>query len=221
MHTVIVGGGKLVYFLCRSFLAKGYQVTIVNRSAAECTWLARQLKATIVLGDGSDPRILQEAGAVTADAVLAATPNDEDNLVICQLASLRFGVPRTLALVNDPDNEATFQKLGVTSAFSTTHLVSSLIEQRAGFEEITAMTSVAEGKVNVTEVLVKPTSPVVGRALAEIQLPDNSLIGCVLRNSEAIVPRGSTTLKPLDRLVVITLPENHGQVLRALTGDDT
>ncbi|MBN1360216.1 MAG: NAD-binding protein [Sedimentisphaerales bacterium] len=221
MHTVIVGGGKLVYFLSRTFLAKGYQVTLVNRSEAECRWLARQSKATVVFGDGSDPRILQEAGAATAEAVLAATPNDEDNLVICQLASLRFGVPRTLALVNDPDNEATFQKLGVTTAFSTTHLVSSLIEQRAGFEEITAMTSVAEGKVNVTEVLVRPTSPVAGRALVDVQLPANSLIACILRDSEAIVPRGSTILNPMDRLIVITLPENHGQVLRALTGDDT
>ncbi len=220
MHTVIVGGGKLVYFLARSFLAKGYQVCIVNRSREECVLLARQSKATIVYGDGSDPRTLKEAGAATADAVLAATPNDEDNLVICQLASLRFGVPRTLALVNDPDNETTFQKLGVTTAFSTTHLISSLIEQRAGFEEITAMTPVAEGKVNVTEILVKPTSPVAGRALAEIQLPDNSLIGCILRDSKAIVPRGATKLEPLDRLIVITVPENHGRVLRALTGDD-
>jgi trk system potassium uptake protein TrkA len=221
MHTLIVGGGKLVYFLSRSFLSKGYEVTVINRDKEECTWLARQSKATVVFGDGSDPRILTEAGAAGADAVLAVTPNDEDNLVICQLASLRFGVPRTLALVNDPDNEATFKKLGVTTAFSTTHLLSSLIEQRAGFEEITALTPVAEGKVNVTEVLVQPAAPVVGRSLADIRLPAPSLIACILRDSQAIVPQGSTVLEPLDRLIVITLPENHGAVLRALTADDT
>ncbi|MBN1510106.1 MAG: hypothetical protein JW955_24885, partial [Sedimentisphaerales bacterium] len=122
----------------------------------------------------------------------------------------------------DPDNEATFQKLGVTTAFSTTHLLSSLIEQRAGagFEEITAMTSVAEGKVNVTEVVLRRTSPVVGQPLLQIELPDDALIACILRDDHAVIPHGSTTLQPLDRLIVITLPENHGQVLRALTGDE-
>ena len=222
MHNLIVGGGKLVYFLCGSFLSKGHQVTIVNRSKEECRWLARQVKATVVFGDGSDPQILREAGASTADVLLAVTPNDEDNLVICQLASLRFQVPRTLALVNDPDNEETFQKLGVTTAFSTTHLLSSLIEQRtgAGFEEIMAMTPVAEGKVNLTEVLLKRTSPVVGQRLLRIELPENSLVACILRNNHAIIPRGSTTLRAMDRLIMITLPENHGQALRVLTGDE-
>jgi len=83
MKVLIVGGGKTLYFLCRNFTAKGYEVVIINRDRGECVQLARQLSATVVCGDGSDPAILKEAGAMGADAVLAITPNDHDNLVIC------------------------------------------------------------------------------------------------------------------------------------------
>lgn len=218
MNILIVGGGKVVYFLCRTFLSKGYNVTVVNRDQDECTRLARRLKATVVYGDGSDPQILEEAGADTADAVLSVTPNDQDNLVICQLADLRFRVSRTLALVNDPDNEEVFQQLGIT-AISTTHILSSLIEQRTGFEEITNLIPVGEGKVNLTEIVLREHSPVVGRPLRDIALPEHSLVAYVLRQDRPIVPRGATILQAEDRVIVITLPENHGQVLRALTGN--
>jgi trk/ktr system potassium uptake protein len=218
MNTLIIGGGKVVYFLARAFLSKGYNVTIINRQAEECSRLARQLKATIVLGNATDPQVLKEAKVSVMDAVLAVTPNDEDNLIICQLAKLNFGVEKTLALVNDPDNEQIFQQLGVTTAFSTTRMLSNLIEQRAGFEEIVGLFSVAEGKVNVTEVALTQNCPVLGKSLVEIHLPADSLIACILRNNEPVIPRGATTLCADDRLVVITLPENHGPVLKLLTG---
>jgi len=220
MNILVIGGGKLVYFISRTFLAKGYKVTIINRHREECIRLARHLKVTVVYGDGSDPTILEQAGVGTADAVLAITPNDQDNLVICQLAKLRFRIPRTLASVNDPDNEDVFRDLGITTVFSTTRILSSLIEQRAGFEEITNLIPVGEGKVNITEVVLKETSPVIGQSLREIKLPENSLIGYVLREGQPIVPRGETVLQNRDRLIVITLPENHGQVLKILTGDN-
>ena len=101
MKVLMVGGGKTLYFLCRNFAAKGYEVVLVNRDQGECVQMARQLSATVVCGDGSDPAILKEAGAMGADVVLAITPNDQDNLVISQLASLQFGVPRAVALAND------------------------------------------------------------------------------------------------------------------------
>ena len=139
--------------------------------------------------------------------------------MICQLADLRFHVPKTLTLVNDPENEEVFRHLGITAAFSTTRILSSLIEQRAGFEEITNLIPVGEGKVNITEVVLKETSPVVGQTLRDIALPENSLIASILRERQPIIPRGTTVLHDRDHLIVMTLPENHGQVLKALTGD--
>jgi trk system potassium uptake protein TrkA len=218
MKVLIVGGGKTLYFLCRNFTAKGYGVVIINRDPQECVQLARQLSATVVCGDGSDAGILKEAGAMEADAVLAITPNDQDNLVICQLASLQFGVPRAVALANDPDNAEAFEKLGVT-AFSTTRIVGSLIEQRASLEQITNLLPVGQGRVNVTEIVLDAESPVAGKQLKDIEMPQNALIAVVIRGDQPIVPRGANDLRPGDRVVLITLPENHGPVLRAFTGE--
>ena len=218
MKVLIVGGGKTLYFLCRNFTAKGYEVVLINRNPEECVQLARQLSAMAVCGDGSDPAILAEAGAMGADVVLAITPNDQDNLVISQLASLQYGVPRAVALANDPDNAEIFQNLGV-SAFSTTHIVGSLIEQRASLEQITNLLPVAEGKVNVTEIALDAGFPVADKLLKEIELPENALVAVVIRDNQPIVPRGATRLLAGDRVVLITLPENHGPVLKAFTGE--
>jgi len=218
MKVLIIGGGKPVYFLCRTFLAKGHGVTVINRNQQECVQMARRLKVTVLQGDGSDPAILEEAGAHGTDAVLAVTPNDQDNLAVCQLACMEYGVPRTVALVNDPDNEAVFQKLGV-SAFSTTRTIASMIEQRTALDDITNLIPVGEGKVNITEIKLPADSPVIGKTLRDLGLPADSLIAVVLRNGDAIVPRGDTTLRTGDRVVLITLPSNHGPVIKAITGE--
>ncbi|MBU2547186.1 MAG: TrkA family potassium uptake protein [Proteobacteria bacterium] len=218
MRVLIVGSGKTLYFLCRNFAAKGYEVVIINRNQEECIQLSRQLSATIICGDGSDAGILQDAGAMGADAVLALTPNDADNLVICQLASLNFGVPRVVASANDPDNADVFQELGI-SAFSTTHIIGSLIEQRASIEQITNLLPVDQGRVNITEIILEPESPVAGKRLKDIELPENALVAVVIRDDRPIVPRGANDLRAGDRVVLITLPENHGPVLRVFTGE--
>jgi trk system potassium uptake protein len=218
MKVLIVGAGKALYFLCRNFTAKGYTVVIINRNREECVLLARRLSATVVCGDGSDAGILGEAGTMGADVVLAITPNDHDNLVICQLAALKFGVPRAIALANDPENAEIFEKLGV-SAFSTTHIVGSLIEQRASLEQIINLMPVGEGRVNVTEIILNANSPVAGKLMKDIVLPENALVAVVMRDQRPIVPRGSNQLLAGDRLVLITMPENHGAVLKAFTGD--
>ncbi|MGM0596685.1 MAG: potassium channel family protein [Myxococcota bacterium] len=218
MKVIIVGGGKTTYFLSRNFTSKGYEVVIINRNKEESIKLARQLSAMVICGDGSNIQVLKEAGIMGADAILAITPNDQDNLVICQLASLKFDVPRTVALANDPNNTEIFEKLGV-SAFSTTHIVSSLIEQRVSLEHILNLLPVSEGKVNVTEIVLEKSSPFVGKALKYIELPENSLIAVLIRDNKPIVPRGNNDLKAGDRLVLITLPDNHGAVLKAFTGE--
>ncbi len=213
---LVIGGGKLVYFLTRVLLAKGSRVTIINEDTSECTHLARALKATVVHGNGSDPSVLDEAGAGTVDAIIAITPNDEDNLVICQFATMRFGVKRTLALVNDPDNEDVFKELGI-SAFSTTRIITNLIEQKAGFEEISNLIPVGEGKVTLAEIILDDTSPVTGKSLRDIQMPPQSLIGYIVREGRPIVPRGDTVIYAGDRVIVIAMPDQYGQVLAVLT----
>ena len=218
MKILIIGSGKMLFFLCRAFNAKGYEVVIINRNHDECVELARQLKCTVVCGDGSDSRILEEAGAMSADVLLAITPKDQENLVICQLAALQYQVPRTIALANDPDNVEVFEKLGV-AAFSTTRIIVAMIEQRVSLEQITNLLPVGEGKVNVTEISIDAKSPMIGKKLKEIDLPLNALVAVVLRDKQPIVPRGDHQFSIGDRLVLITLPENHGRIIKRFTGE--
>ncbi|MBE0617499.1 MAG: NAD-binding protein, partial [Proteobacteria bacterium] len=208
------------YFLARLFLSKGFHVTTVSRDQAECTWLARRLeKAVVVHGNPSAPEVLEDAGATEAEVVLAVTDHDHDNLVIAQLAALRFRVPRVLALVNDPDNEEVFRKLGVDGTFSVTRLLAGLIEQQVDFSEITNLIPAGEGKVVISELRLEPGAPAASRALRDIALPDGALVAGLVRQGEPLVPRGSTVLEAGDRLVLVTLPAQQGRALRALTGE--
>ncbi|HSJ52110.1 MAG TPA: TrkA family potassium uptake protein [Anaerolineae bacterium] len=222
MRILLVGGGvsiEMVYFLARDFSARGDRVTIVNPHPAEAQMLSRRVKATVILGDGSDPRTLEEAGARRADVVISLLPADPDNLATCQIAARLFGVPRTIALVNDPDNEPIFRQLGITEIFSTTRVLGSLIEGKTLYDEITHLFPADEGRRYVTEVVLDRESPGSGKNLIEIDLPRESLVACVIRDGEIIVPSGDRELRAGDRLIVITLPEHHRAALRALAGE--
>ncbi len=218
MNILIVGGGKPLQYLCRRFLSKDCRVTLINRDPEECDRLSRDLQATVVRGDGTDPLLLAEAGVRAADVVLAATPNDPDNLIICQLAARRFSVPHVVAVVNDPENEVVFQHLGV-NAISTTRVIAGLIEQRTVFHEIANLIALGEGRVIITEIHLSPDMPAVNLFVRGLELPPNALLACVVRQGEAVIPRGGTQLMAGDRVLLISLPENHGPALRAITGE--
>lgn len=219
MKIILIGGGKLAYFLAKQFASKGYYLTIINNDLDNATLLSRQLKATVICGEGSSTKILAQAGAYQADVLLALTPQDEDNLIACQIAQTQYGVPRTIALVNDPENQPVFERLGVSVAFSATQIIASLIEQQASSDDIKNLLPVAEGKVNVTEISLQYEYPAVGKTIDDLHLPDGTLIACILRKGEVIVPSGDNSLQSSDRLILISKPEYYGQLLRLLTGE--
>lgn len=221
MKVILIGQGKLLYFLAKQFISKGYHLTIINQDLAEATTFSRQLKATVILGDGSNPVILKEAGAYQADILLSLTSQDQDNLVACQIAKKHYGVPRTIALVNDPEHQQVFEKLGITVAFSPIELIANLIEQQTDFEAIKSLIPIAEGKITVAEIALNHDSPVLGKTLQELKLPKGSLISCILRKGEVIVPSGGTSLQVADRLILVSQPEHYGQFLRTLTNEET
>jgi trk system potassium uptake protein TrkA len=180
--------------------------------------LARQVKATVIVGDGSDPAVLEEAGARRADVVLSLTPQDPDNLVACQVAQRLYHVPRTMALVNDPDNEQIFRQLGITEVFSATRVIGSLIEGQTVFDEITHLFPAAEGELHVSELVLDEQAPATGKSLAELDLPQDSLVAAIIRDGQVIVPRGQDRLQVADRLILIAVPENQEAVFRLLAG---
>ena len=216
MKIILIGGSKLAYFLAKQFASKNYYTTIINADLEEAKILSRTLKATVIHGQGSDPVTLSEAGAYQADVVLSLTTQDEDNLIACQIAQKEYGVPRTIALVNDPENQQIFEKLGITVAFSATQIIASLIEQQTATGDIQNLLPIAEGKVNVTEIALEADNPVVGLTINDVRLPNGTLIACILRQGEVIVPSGENSLRALDRLVVIGQPESYGELMRLL-----
>jgi len=218
MKALICGEGKSLYFLGRAFLAKGYSATLVTPNAKDAEQLARRLNALVIAGNGSEPAVIEEAGAIEADVVVAATPHDHDNLAICQIASTRFDVPQVLALVNDPDNEESFADLGIP-AVSATHIMVDMLERRAASSEISTILPLGEGKLTLAEVTLSADAPVVAKRVMDLALPPDALLVSVLRGHEALIPHGQTVLECNDKVIVITSPESHGQTLRALTGE--
>lgn len=217
MRLIMIGGNKTVYYLARKFVNRKYHVTIINREVNRAKELA-QTKATVVIGEGTSVSRLEEAGARQADVLLALTSHDQDNLIACQIAQGKFGVPRTIAIVNDPDNEPIFQKLGITTVVSPTRIIGSILDQEADFEDITELMPLAKGRINVTDIHLDADSPAVGKTLLELPLTENSLVACIIRNDAVIVPRGATRLEVDDHLVLISQPEDQKRDLALLCG---
>lgn len=220
MRVIIIGGSKTVYFLARQFVRRKYHVTIINRDPNRAREIAQQTKATVVLGEGTDVHRLEEAGARQADVLLAVTNHDQDNLIACQIAQKMFGVPRTIALVNDPDNEDIFKKLGVNVAFSATRIIGSLLDQETDFEEVLSLMPLAQGRIHVSEIRLDEDSPAVGKTLQELEISENSLVATIIRGDEVIVPRGSTRLEVNDHLLLISQPQHEKRDLAVICGSE-
>jgi trk system potassium uptake protein len=220
MRVIIIGGSKTTYFLARQFAGKGYETTIINLDATEARKLSRELKATVIVGNGCDPRVQEEAEARRTEILVSLLPHDEDNLIACQIAARMFGVPRTIALINDPENEVVFRQLGVSVAISAAQIIATLIEEEAGFEDIVNLMPLAHGKINVTEITLGRDSPALGKSLRELALPENSLVASIIRGDQVIIPRGASRLALYDHLLVVTEPGNHGEVIRHLAGNE-
>lgn len=220
MHMILMGHGKLIYFLARQLTSQGHTLTLICRDAEEAKTLSRQFKAVVLWGDGSDPHLLQEAEAYRAKSFLALTDQDEDNLVACQVAKQQFDVHHTLALVGDPDNQSLFQTLGVSIAVSATEIIANLIQQQTRFDDIQSMTPIAEGQLNVMEVTLDEKSPVVDKTLADLPLTHPAQLIGVMRQTTMLSLEPTTRLNLGDRIILVSSVEDCGTCLRALTGEE-
>ncbi|NEQ32688.1 MAG: TrkA family potassium uptake protein [Leptolyngbya sp. SIO4C5] len=219
MRVILIGSGKLAYFLSKQFTSKGYYLTIITPDEGEAVLLSRQVKATVMVGDGSNPLLLQEAEAYGADVLLALTNRDQDNLIACQIGQDRYGVPRTIALVNDPDNREVFQKLGVTMVFSATEILGSLIEQQADYQDVKNLVPISQSDVTVTEFTLQDTSPAVGHKIQDLKLT-GAAITCIIRGGRVLIPSKWMHLRAEDRLILVSESEHYGSAQRALAGGE-
>lgn len=220
MNIIIVGEGKEVHFLIKSFISKGHNVTLIINNKEICKKFSKEHEEIeVVYGDATKPAILEDAGAIYANIVIALTQHDPDNLMICQMAKELYGVNRTFAVVNDPKNVEIFKKLGLDTIISTVNIISSMIEQKVSIEEITNLISLDEGKLSIFEMKITETSPVIGKMLSEIGIPNSAVIGCIIRKGEAVIPRGDTRICYDDKLIILSLPTEQRELFSILSGD--
>jgi len=218
MYIVIVGAGKVGYFLAKRLHQSKHTVSIVDKDKAVCEEIAKQLEILVINGDGCDPRILEEAGIKKANVLAAVTGEDEDNLIICQLAKERFKLQRTVGRVNNPDNEHTFAELGVDVPIDSTKIIAKIIEEEASFSDFVNLMSFKRGKLAIVRVDLPADSPVINKQVKDIKLPPDSVLVSIVRGEEVIVPKGGTLLKAGDDIIAIASVGNEPQLLSTLVG---
>jgi trk/ktr system potassium uptake protein len=202
-YVIVVGGGKVGFALARHLLERDYEVTLVEKDKSRADWITHQLGVSIVMvGDGDEMAFLATTGIERAGVVVAATGDDEDNLVACQLAKVTFNVPRTIARVNDPGNVKVFRALGIDVPLSATDLLMGLIEAELSSSGAVKGIAVKASGANLVDVALHATSAVVGQRVGDVKLPEGELIVCIVRATRPIVPTPDTVIEGEDELII-------------------
>ena len=218
MYFIIVGGGKVGYYLSQALLSEGHEVLILEKDPAKCGAICEQLGSVVVRGDGCEARTLGDAGTERADMLIAVTDEDEDNLVACQVAKHKFKVARTIARINNPKNEALFKKLGIDVTISSTNIILEHIEEEVPTHPLVHLLTLKGGDLEIVEIKIPPSSSVVGKKMREIDFPPDSVICLITGRSGAHVPTDDTILEADAQIVAVTRPESEGALRVALTG---
>jgi len=205
VYVIMVGGGKIGYYLSRSLISEGHEVLVIEKQREKCDKIIEDLGQVCLQGDGSETSVLAEAGTSRADLFISVTDADEDNLVACQMAKQKFGVPRTMALVHNPRNESIFKSLGIDLTICDTTLIMEQIEQEVPTHPLIHLFSLSPSNLELVEVKIPAGSRAVGKAIKDIPLPANSHITLVIPfNEKPKLPSPDTELKAGDQIIAIT-----------------
>jgi trk/ktr system potassium uptake protein len=219
MYAIIAGGGKVGFFLARELIEQGHEVLIIENIPDRAEFIANELGNVVLRGNADEASTLADAGAERSDVVIAVTGDDEDNLVICQVARRRFGTRRTIARINDPRNEGIFRQLGIDATVNATQMMLSVLEQEIPQANLVPLLRLRNTDVEVVEAVLDRKSRATGSALRDVDLPPESAIAVVIRGGAAFFPNGATVLEPGDEVVAFTRSV-HEPRLRSLFFSD-
>jgi trk system potassium uptake protein TrkA len=217
MYVLVAGGGKVGANLTRSLIRLGHEVTLIEQRRDRYAQLEQEFQHQILNGDATELFVLEQAGVKRPpDLVVAATGDDEDNIVICQLARDKYGVPKVIARVNDPRNQAHFDLLGISPTVSATSNILALVEHEVPEHELIHLLELRKENLEIVEVQITKESPVAGKRVEALRLPEGARLISVMRNGQAEIAVGSTTLEAGDQVLAILEPGKEDELRRVL-----
>lgn len=218
MYIIVVGGGRVGYYLTKELLEAGHELVVLEKNERRARQIADELGSIVLARDGCEGKHLAEAGANRAAIVAAVTGDDEDNLVVCQMAKHHFEVPRTIARVNNPKNEPLFRHLGVDEIISPTRMALAAIEQDIPVHELLHLAALGEGELELIEAHLQAGSPAIGRATKDLTMPEGCSLFAVIRNGKATPLRPETVLAEGDKVIAIGKAECEAGLHEQLIG---
>jgi trk system potassium uptake protein TrkA len=221
MYVVIVGGGKVGWNLARELIEKQHEVTLIEEHRSRYLAIEEELEHAVQYGDGTEMWVLERAGIQRAELVVAVTGDDEDNILICQMAREKYDIQRTIARVNNPRNRALFDLLNVAPVVSATDLILRLIEHEVPSFGLVHLLDLHAERLEIVEVEVAEGSIAAGRRVAEIAMPEGSLIISVLRAGAGFVPKGDTLIEAGDEVLVVLDPGLEAGITEIFAAADT
>jgi trk system potassium uptake protein len=206
VYVIVAGAGKVGWNLARELIDKGHEVTLLENDRRRYLVVEQELEHAVQYGDASELWVLERAGIPRADLVIAVTGDDEDNILICQMARDKYEVERIVARVNNPRNLDHFKELGIEPAVSATDLILRLIEHEVPQYGLVHLLDLAGDRLEIIELIVHEESPVAGNRVGDVEMPDGSLIISVLREGGGFVPQGDTVIEAGDEVLVVLDP---------------
>jgi trk system potassium uptake protein TrkA len=217
MYVLIAGGGKVGSNLARTLIRAGHEVTLIEQRSDRFDMLEAELEHQVLKGDATELFVLERAGIKRPpDIVVAVTGDDEDNIVICQLAQQRYGVGKVIARVNDPRNESYFDLLGISPTVSATGSIMALIEHEVPEHGLIHLLELRKENLEIVEVTVGAKAACAGKTIKQVKLPEGSRLISVVRDGKAEIPDEQTQLEPGDSVLAILEPGKEDELRRIL-----
>ncbi len=205
-YIIIVGAGKVGWNLARELIEKDNEITVIESNRERYLTVEQELEHNIQYGDASELWVLERAGISRADMVIAVTGDDEDNMLICQVAKEKYLVDRIIARVNNPRNRETFDLLGIKPVVSATDLILRLIEHEVPEYGLVHLLDLPEQRLEIIEMELPGDSKAAGHRVGDLAMPEGSLLISVLREGTGFVPNAETVLQAGDEILAVLDP---------------
>jgi trk system potassium uptake protein TrkA len=217
MYLLIAGGGKVGSNLTRTLIRAGHEVTLIEQRPLRFDILEAEFEHQVHKGDATELFVLERAGIKRPpDIVVAVTGDDEDNMIICQLARERYGVEKVIARVNDLRNESYFDLLGISPTVSATRSIMALIEHEVPEHGLIHLLELRNENLEIVEVIVSDSAGCVGKMISQVALPEGSRVISVVRHGKSMAPDGGMKLMPGDSVLAILEPGKEDELRRVL-----